>query len=92
MHDDTSLAEVGTRLQSARGEEIARWLAIPQPTTLALRVGAWRPSSVRVIAEEPEYAREAERLSGELAALGIPSGEAAVIRLRRGDADGDGDT
>jgi len=92
MHDDTSLAEVGTRLQSARGEEIARWLAIPQPTTLALRVGVWRPSSVRVIAEEPAYAREAERLSGELAALGIPSGEAAVIRLRRGDADGDGDT
>jgi hexosaminidase len=92
MHDDTSLTEVGTRLHPVSGEEVARWLAIPQPTTLALGVGVWRPSSVQVIAEEPEYAREAERLSGELAALGIPSGGATVVRLRRGDCDGDGDS
>lgn len=88
MHDDTSLTEVGTRLHPVSGEEIARWLAIPQPTTLALGAGVWRPSSVQVIAEEPEYAREAERLSGELAALGIPSGgrsrSAAARRQRPG--------
>lgn len=89
MNDDTSLPEVGARLLSGDGGESARWLAIPQPTTLALRVGAWRPPSVQVVTDEPAYAREADRLSDEFAALGIPSGDAAVVRLQRDDRDGE---
>lgn len=60
-----------------------RWLAIPQPTTAVLTGGEWRPSSVRVVADDPALAREAVRLEEELAALGIPRGDRAVVRLRR---------
>lgn len=87
MNDDRSLTEVVDRLRPDGGGEGARWLAIPQPTAVALGVGAWLPSSVQVVTDEPAYVREAERLSGELAALGIPSGDAAVVRLWRDDRE-----
>lgn len=66
-----------------------RWIALPQPTTTALVEGEWRPSSVAVIAEHPLLAGEAERLQRELAALGIPHGDQATVRLRLSDAVGE---
>lgn len=89
MHDDTSPTAVGARRPSGGGETGLRWMAIPQPDALALADGGWRPRSVQVVTEEPAYAREAERLSGELAVLGIPSGDAAVVRLHHDDRDGE---
>lgn len=66
-----------------------RWLALPQPTTATLTGGEWRPAAVLVVAEAPEFASEAVRLERELGALGIPSGEGATVRLRRGGPDGE---
>lgn len=79
-----------------------RWLSIPQPTTAALTGGAWRSSSVRVIADAPLFAREAARLSRELASLGVAdadvsdadadAGDASVIRLHADSRAGEGFT
>ncbi|MEV4776356.1 family 20 glycosylhydrolase [Microbacterium sp. LWH12-1.2] len=65
------------------------WLALPQPTTAALTGGEWRPSSVLVATDVPEFAAEAARLERELVALGIPRGDGAVIRLRTGEPIGE---
>lgn len=69
-------------------EKSARWSAIPQPTTVELETGLWRPSSARVVAEDPTLAREAARLADELEALGIPSGDGSLVRLRRDGRSG----
>lgn len=58
-----------------------RWLSIPQPTTIALTSGEWRPSSTHVIAEEPQFEGEATRLELELAELGLAHGDGTIIRL-----------
>jgi hexosaminidase len=79
-------------------EKRARWSAIPQPTTVELATGLWRPSSVRVVAEDPRLAREASRLAAELEVLGISSGDdplerprrdGPVIRLQQDDSGGE---
>ncbi|MBO9625720.1 MAG: family 20 glycosylhydrolase [Microbacterium sp.] len=66
-----------------------RWFAIPQPTTAALTGGEWRPSSVRVVAEDPAFAREAVRFERELAALGVGGGDRTVVMLSRAPGDGE---
>lgn len=71
-----------TAIPDAAGEA-ARWLAIPQPTSTELQGGVRRPTSARVFAEDRAFDREADRLATELAALGIPTGDDTVIRLRR---------
>ncbi|MBP5801638.1 family 20 glycosylhydrolase [Microbacterium maritypicum] len=70
---------------TGRAHSPRAWLAIPQPTTAELSSGVWSPSTVRVTADDPMLAREAERLTRELAALGIPDGESSVVCLRRDD-------
>ena len=70
-------------------EKRARWAAIPQPTTVLLTAGGWSPAGMRVEADDPAFAREAARLAGELAALGISNGGDAIIRLRRDDRHGE---
>ena len=65
------------------------WRAIPQPTSVEVTGQDWRPTSVRVVAEEPAFAREAERLAAELAELGIPDGGDSTILLRRDARDGE---
>lgn len=70
-------------------EDGDRWLALPQPGSVRLTGGAWAPVAVDVTADDPTLAREAKRLTGELAALGIPRGEGPVIRLRRDDQAGE---
>lgn len=67
----------------------ARWIAIPQPTTFVAASGSWQPSTARVVADDPLFAREAVRLERELGELGIPSGDRPVVRLRRGDQAGE---
>ncbi|MFE6996846.1 family 20 glycosylhydrolase [Microbacterium sp. NPDC057659] len=57
------------------------WSALPQPARIDLTGGTWRPASVQVVAQSPEFAREAERLQVELAALGIPEGADARVLL-----------
>lgn len=60
---------------------IPTWLALPQPTVVDLDPSRWAPDSVRVLADHPDFTREAERLANDLAALGIPLGDASVIRI-----------
>lgn len=67
-----------------------RWLSIPQPTTVALTGGGWRPSSAHVIAEESQFEDEANRLERELDELGIARGDGAIIRLHADSRTGDG--
>ncbi|WP_223585655.1 family 20 glycosylhydrolase [Microbacterium sp. OVT16B] len=66
---------------TADAENTPRWLALPQPRTATLTGGLWRPASVRVVADDPAFAREAVRLEAELAARGMPSGDRSIIRL-----------
>ncbi|WP_217184879.1 family 20 glycosylhydrolase [Streptomyces sp. AC495_CC817] len=65
------------------------WAAIPQPTTVTATGGLWRPSSVRVVAESPEFAREAVRLERELTAAGVGGGDRSVVRLARRAGEGE---
>lgn len=64
------------------GESPARWLALPQPTTVRLAPGSWHPASARVVTEDQELTAEAERFQRELAAIGCPEGPASLVRLR----------
>lgn len=69
-----------------------KWIALPQPTTTALTGGRWRPTSVRVLTEAPEFEAEAARLQRELAGVGIapdPSSDGSVIRIRADDRTGE---
>ncbi|MDQ4213375.1 family 20 glycosylhydrolase [Microbacterium sp. ASV81] len=62
-----------------------RWIALPQPTAFEPAGGLWAPARVRVVADGPGLDREAERIEGELKALGIAGACAAadpVLRLR----------
>jgi hexosaminidase len=72
----------------AAGDPV-RWYAVPQPTRVELRAGDWRPGSARVVAQDSAFGPEAARLRGELAALGIPVGDGATVRLRRADTGGE---
>lgn len=58
------------------------WIALPQPTYVALTEGSWRPSSAQVVADDAAFAREAERMQEELATLGIAEGADVRILLR----------
>ncbi|MDA4892199.1 family 20 glycosylhydrolase [Streptomyces sp. MS2A] len=58
------------------------WHALPQPAAFTPSGGTWRPSGVRVVADDPRLGREAERLRGDLHAQGVPEGSASLVRLR----------
>ncbi|GAA4488540.1 family 20 glycosylhydrolase [Microbacterium panaciterrae] len=61
------------------------WAAIPQPTSFRAAGGLWAPVRVRVVASDSVLSREAARVEGELAGLGIRGAAAAgdpVLRLR----------
>lgn len=72
---------------TADADGARRWLSIPQPSTVVLSGGEWRPTAVRVVAEDPSLAGEAVRLERELAALGVPGGDRQIIRLRSEEED-----
>lgn len=57
------------------------WIALPQPSRIALAEGNWAATTVEIVAD-PGLEREAERLAGELAALGIGAGTGSRISLR----------
>ncbi|UYG18152.1 family 20 glycosylhydrolase [Brachybacterium huguangmaarense] len=73
------------------------WAALPQPTSLEITGGLWRPRAVRVetagrARTDPGAQREAERLAAELDALGIPVAPdaATCVTLRLGEGAGEG--
>lgn len=72
--------------------DAVRWVALPQPSTIALRRGRWRPRAVRVIADDPAFAAEAVRFEQELAAGGMAIGDGSAIRIRSGEGTGSPET
>lgn len=57
------------------------WMALPQPVRLTPGTGSWSAATATIVAD-PGFEREAERLGGELADLGIGAGNGARILLR----------
>jgi len=68
--------------------DAVRWIAVPQPSRIALHGGRWRPPTVRVRADDAAFEAEAARIERELADAGIELGDDSTIRIRRGDAVG----
>jgi hexosaminidase len=73
---------VSSPLSEREGATAPRWCALPQPTWTELTDGEWRPRTARVVANDPALEREAVRLRGELAALGIGAGDASTVTLQ----------
>jgi len=63
--------------------DAVRWVSLPQPSTITLREGRWRPRTVRVLADAPAFEAEASRLARELADAGFEIGDDSTIRIRR---------
>lgn len=65
------------------------WIALPQPSDLALREGRWRPRRVQVIAADPALLAEARRFACELTAGGwVTSAETTDAQTTDAEADG----
>ncbi|MEU2250452.1 family 20 glycosylhydrolase [Streptomyces sp. NPDC019224] len=70
-----------------------RWKSLPQPTRIALTQGEWRPGARVLVTYAPEHlAREAERLTQELTALGHPATARPGAAIPVGEGAGDPDT
>lgn len=79
----------------------ARWLSIPQPDSFAPTGGWWHPAGVAVVADDPLFDAEADRVRAELAGLrrmptvrvterarGPARPSTLVLRLHRPVSDG----